>query len=75
MKHGTLSGYRYHGCRCDECKIAVRDYARFYRQSKLTGAASTSPAAYNRALKRLVEAHVDEFRRLVDDETAREPAA
>lgn len=25
MSHGTLTGYTY-GCRCDECKLAMREY-------------------------------------------------
>jgi hypothetical protein len=23
-QHGTISGYQYHGCRCDECRTAMR---------------------------------------------------
>lgn len=26
--HGTETKYRYHGCRCDECKAASRDARR-----------------------------------------------
>lgn len=25
-KHGTLNGYQYYGCRCEECVQAYRDY-------------------------------------------------
>ena len=31
MKHGTTTGYKYHGCRCDLCKKALRDYHRLVR--------------------------------------------
>lgn len=27
FRHGTLNGYGYHGCRCDECVAAQRAYA------------------------------------------------
>ena len=73
MKHGRTA-YLKGLCRCEECTAAHREYMRFYRGSKLTGPTPTSSAAYNRALARLVEAHVEELRRLVDDETARELA-
>lgn len=29
--HGTLNAYQTHGCRCDECRKASRDYARKHR--------------------------------------------
>lgn len=36
--HGRASSYNNHGCRCDECKTAWRDYMRprikKYRQKK-----------------------------------------
>ena len=31
MKHGTTTGYKYHGCRCDLCKKANREW---YLRSK-----------------------------------------
>ena len=62
-------------CRCETCTAAQRDYMRFYRQSKLTGPTATSMPAYNRAVSRLIDLHVEEFRQLVDDETAREMAS
>ena len=31
MKHGTLTGYKYHRCRCDPCRQALRDYHRLIR--------------------------------------------
>jgi len=37
MKHGTVSTYNNHGCRCEQCKIAARAYARVYRESKRHG--------------------------------------
>lgn len=36
MKHGTITGYQYHKCRCDECKEAARDYKRQYKARLLT---------------------------------------
>lgn len=30
IPHGTVSGYNYHRCRCDECRRAKREYARGY---------------------------------------------
>jgi hypothetical protein len=26
MKHGTLTGYTTHACRCEECRAAMRAY-------------------------------------------------
>lgn len=74
MKHGTLSGYRYHGCRCDGCKAAIRDYMRFYRGSVTRTAVPTSASARLRAAERLIAAHPDEFHRLLEDEVASEVA-
>lgn len=34
MRHGTTTGYQHHGCRCDECREAVRRYMRAYRRRK-----------------------------------------
>jgi hypothetical protein len=31
MKHGTTTGYKYHGCRCDLCRKALYDYHRLIR--------------------------------------------
>lgn len=30
--HGTLSGYSHHGCRCEACGTAMREYSRQRRQ-------------------------------------------
>jgi hypothetical protein len=34
IPHGTRNGYRWHECRCEECKEAVNEYARRYRARK-----------------------------------------
>lgn len=26
LEHGTVHGYIHHGCRCEECKTAIREY-------------------------------------------------
>jgi hypothetical protein len=28
MNHGTITGYKYHRCRCEPCRQANRQYAR-----------------------------------------------
>lgn len=33
--HGTENGYRYHGCRCDECRAGRSDRARARRLERL----------------------------------------
>lgn len=33
MKHGTRGGYTRHGCTCDACVKAERDYQQFYRST------------------------------------------
>ena len=30
-KHGSLTGYKSHGCRCDKCREAVKLHQRKYR--------------------------------------------
>lgn len=32
MNHGTLAGYKRHGCRCQDCKDANAAYSRTYNQ-------------------------------------------
>ena len=32
--HGTHAEYAKHGCRCDLCRIAERDYRRSYRAQR-----------------------------------------
>ena len=32
MKHGTLTGYQHHRCRCDRCRAAHAAWSREYRQ-------------------------------------------
>jgi WhiB family redox-sensing transcriptional regulator len=32
VPHGTRAGYAYHGCRCDECRVAVVTYNRLRRE-------------------------------------------
>lgn len=32
MQHGTRSGYVHHGCRCDACTQAQRDYQRTLKE-------------------------------------------
>lgn len=31
VRHGTQVGYNYHGCRCELCTKAMREYQRRYR--------------------------------------------
>lgn len=33
IQHGTLSAYRKHKCRCDECKAALTEYHRRWREA------------------------------------------
>ncbi len=34
INHGTVSGYKYHKCRCDECRAAVRAQAHARAERK-----------------------------------------
>lgn len=34
-EHGTLATYCNHGCRCDDCRTAQRDYMRRYRSTQI----------------------------------------
>lgn len=34
MKHGTITGYTHHKCRCDECRAAWRLYDREYKAGR-----------------------------------------
>lgn len=35
MKHGTISGYKLHKCRCDECRAANNKVAAAYRKTRI----------------------------------------
>lgn len=35
IRHGTLYGYKTQGCRCDECRLKIRDYFRAYRAKEV----------------------------------------
>lgn len=50
VKHGTLSTYNNHGCRCDECKDASRLAKRKYRQ-RFKGVPSVSSGDTVRAYR------------------------
>jgi len=32
IRHGTRTGYGYHGCKCDRCKAAHAQYNREYKE-------------------------------------------
>lgn len=32
IRHGTISAYNNDGCRCDDCRAAIRDYRRRARR-------------------------------------------
>jgi 5-methylcytosine-specific restriction endonuclease McrA len=42
LKHGTLSGYHNHGCRCDACRAANTEYYRKYRTDHREAHAETT---------------------------------
>jgi hypothetical protein len=75
VRHGTTTGYNRHRCRCEECTRAQREYMRFYRGSKVDAPMALSPAARERAVRRLIEQHPDDYQRLIEDEAAREVAS
>ena len=35
--HGTVSGYRYNGCRCEKCRETHNEYVRRWKKRKLLG--------------------------------------
>jgi 5-methylcytosine-specific restriction endonuclease McrA len=49
IPHGTISGYRHHKCRCDECKVAARADDRCRREA--------NPERYRDYRKRSYEAN------------------
>jgi hypothetical protein len=34
LKHGTITAYRNHGCRCDECRAVQREYVYRNRRAR-----------------------------------------
>ena len=50
-KHGTTTGYRKYGCRCDTCRKAVVDCQRAWRQG-LSAAPTTTHGVYGYNIKR-----------------------
>ncbi len=51
FKHGTTTGYRRHGCRCDACRKAVVDAQRTWRQG-MAAAPVTSHGVYGYNIRR-----------------------
>jgi len=50
-QHGTTTGYRRYGCRCDACRKAVVDCQRAWRQS-LAAKPLTSHGVYGYNIRR-----------------------
>ena len=72
VEHGVLSTYTNHGCRCDACRAACRDYTRTKRtRDPATVEANRNlVAARQAALRRLALAHWDEYQALYAEEKA-----
>jgi hypothetical protein len=41
FQHGTVSGYRSHGCRCDLCRKAQSEYMKAYHHNRKARAAQS----------------------------------
>lgn len=54
LEHGVLNTYRYHKCRCEECRAANAAYAREYR--------AKNPEAVREAHRRYHRKHPDRIR-------------
>ena len=66
MKHGR-SGYLNHGCRCEVCTRAAREYQRSYREKNPVARAYDrwQKATYQEAQRILRERHRDEFEQVL----------
>jgi hypothetical protein len=66
IPHGTTAGYRYHRCRCDECRRAQRDAMRDARRDnpRVRAYDRLQRKAWSLALTQLRERHSEEFERL-----------
>jgi hypothetical protein len=42
-RHGTLAGYNYHACRCDQCRDEFRAYSRYRRHLRSALLAADDP--------------------------------
>ena len=70
-KCGTYAGY-VGGCRCDDCKSAAADYARWYREThpSYRVANAIRVNARRRAALRLANEHPERFAELIEQELA-----
>ena len=61
------SRYINHGCRCDECLRAVREYQREYRRKNAVARAADRyrSATYYEAIAVLRDRHPDEFEQIL----------
>ena len=50
MQHGTVTGYRYHRCRCDACRRANTDSMRDARQRRTPGTMRASRVSSRKAV-------------------------
>lgn len=47
MNHGTTTGYRYHRCRCDECRTAhAAECSRWRQEQRRRGVPADVPHGY-----------------------------
>lgn len=55
MKHGTVSCYVYHKCRCDDCRAAKASYERERGQNRRNGARAEHKRRWDRENRPLCE--------------------
>lgn len=54
MKHGTLTGYGHHGCRCEACREAKVTHQKWYRRSRVKDRGLISAQPYKGMLEELL---------------------
>lgn len=74
IEHGTRGGYYAHRRlsepACDECRAAINEYMREYREKKGLGWSRERESIRRKALARLRDRHREEYERLVAEVAA-----
>lgn len=74
IEHGTRGGYYAHRRLseppCNECRAAINEYVREYREKKGLGRSRERESIRRKALARLRDRHREEYERLVAEVAA-----
>lgn len=70
VPHGTVSGYSYHGCRCDECRAARAAKTKEYNDQNRDKVREASKAYYHANREDQLAKRAENYRRNIERERA-----